>query len=653
MFFLVGACIILALPLLVALFPQKERKEGRFWDLLANRTLKGVQLPHSAPALSMDAWWSGEFQRLATSFVGERFAFRELGIRLYNELLWTAFRKSYMARESVIAGEDGFLFENGYLYHLKGLSPKLSEFDLTRFVIDLAEIRDKLSERGIAFALLITPSKAIALEGKVPARFRLGAPPAEKRDYERIKPLLEKYGLPFVDGPALARSANRRLNGAIFPRNGTHWTGPLAALTADKLVETLRPQLQVAPSGLTLAGVKVDQKPTSPDDDLLLLLNLLRAREDDYVHAVIEPSGRTSGKKLTIVGGSFVHQLAAMYDEAGTWNNIVHYYYYKISKHTYPGGLIAPLDEDKIDWPSDFGDTSAVVLEVNESAFGWNHPKAFVAGIKRFLAAPSKAASTGDAAATTIVYSAQDWYGQETSRDEMWRWAKGDARIQVVNASPLPRRIRLEFNLLSFQDDRTIRIFSGGTMELARFQVSGSAPPSPQSIEVSLEAHETQTLRFSPSQPGKPPGGADQRLLAFAVHNLRLHDLRGVPDQHSVEFVGTEWFPREGTDSDWWRWAKGTAKITVEAPADKRLILQFQAVAHLRPKKLTLIQDGKQVWSGTITPDLRTTISEIFVPPGKRSTLQLQSDGQAEQAGDSDVRLIEFAVFNLTTTAIH
>ena len=506
---LILVSLTLPLPSLVLL--RKHAPKGAWADWALNRTLHGVTLPEQSVPLSHATWFSGRFQSSVTAWVNQNFAFREAFIRGYNQMLWTLFGKSYMASESIIQGKDGWLFERGYLQDYNYMGRVLSDAEVEEMANQLLQVRNRLASFGVSFLVLVTPSKATYLPGRIPDRYKSNLANQPRRNYDRVVEELRKRNIPVVDGPAITRENASLLPGNAFPKLGVHWCRPAAYFTAEAFLRASEGDSGLSLARLRQSEVIVNDTASPPDDDLGLLLNLIRLPPGHYLHSTVTlaPGSPLRKGRLTIVGGSFVHQLTDIWEETAAWSSIAHYYYYKVSLFRFPSRRELPIDEARIDWQHDFYGADVVALEINESAMAWNHPAAFVSGL------------LGSTPPAPISFSFPDgsWHQEEVLGQTKWRWSKGDAKLSVMNATGEPRSLSVSLGLLSNGVPREVALrapdgstlWKGSvtqdkTIQLPRMTVV--VPPGKSSFELSSD------------KPGTQPSPSDPRLLAFALYDF-------------------------------------------------------------------------------------------------------------------------------------
>jgi hypothetical protein len=142
----------------------------------------------------------------------ENFAGRELLIRLYDQVLYQVFHKSYMYLEYIIRGRHGNLFERNYLVVYGRYPGPVPNEEAEALAVMMKYLSDRLKELGSCFVLLITPNKATLYPEDIPDRFleKIRRGDRQPTDYGVMVPFLKSYGVPFVDGTADHLRTQRR-----------------------------------------------------------------------------------------------------------------------------------------------------------------------------------------------------------------------------------------------------------------------------------------------------------------------------------------------------------------------------------------------------------------------------------------------------------
>lgn len=119
----------------------------------------------------------------------------------------------------------------------------------------------------------------------------------------------------------------------------------------------------------------------------------------------------------------------------------------------------------------------------------------------------------------------QGWYSPESGGGNTWTWAAGSAAVQVRNPHASPLEFRLRFGLVS-TGPRTVRVVLNG-VEIWRTAIDSGDTLAASFPGLSLKSGENR-LEFLSDEPGLKIG-ADPRVLAFSVQNLRIDLQRRAP----------------------------------------------------------------------------------------------------------------------------
>jgi len=165
-----------------------------------------------------------------------------------------------------------------------------------------------------------------------------------------------------------------------FPKTGTHWSRAAAFFTITELLKTIERESGREMPPLSQSIEIIDHQPDYADADLANLLNIIERPHQRYLHPNFQIPVNWPKRKgiLTIVGGSFVWEMASALDAARVFERLNVYYYFKVFRRQFPGEIESPVDENAIPWEEDFWNTRAVVLEGNEAAINGRHMHAFL-----------------------------------------------------------------------------------------------------------------------------------------------------------------------------------------------------------------------------------------------------------------------------------
>ena len=350
-------------------------------ERVATVHLSGVTIEKQRAPFSKKNWWNGTFQHGVEDWYRENFGFRRPALRLYNQFLFDVFRSS--SDRGIIIGRHDVLYNLGYTEDACGLGSPMPQSKIEKLASDLAAVQQNFERMNKPFIVLITPSKSVTSPDDIPHRFCPNGTSGSD-DYRRLLPLLEKAGVPFVDGQAIT-SAQKAVSGApLFPRGGLHWGDlPKYRVTDALIAEINRSRSGHMLNPLKIHSEQVDIYPRNAEEcDLLELLNLAHPNyASPYLHIEVEPTLEPGGSsKLTLVGGSFARGVVDFLVSARVFDEVSLLYYYILDREVWLPGkepVKYPIDSSR-GFAKDLLATDVVVLEINVPNIHGNHIRKFL-----------------------------------------------------------------------------------------------------------------------------------------------------------------------------------------------------------------------------------------------------------------------------------
>lgn len=363
--FAVGCLLFLAVP---GLSMAAYRVLKGSWEMRSN--LAGAWAPVIVAPPSLESLARGEFQRSFANWFNQHFGLRAHFVRMYNQYLYTAYRKTRMLSGSLLIGKGDWLYEAHYANDYVRVNPLLPPPFFEEWASRLRAASDALKRRNQAFVVLLSPSKAaIYPEFLPPDLLKLGA--KELRNYDWFTNALSKAGVPCVDGHLIAAREKARGAFPVFARGGGHWNGLAAFLTLSNLLDRAQMELGHPIAMPSLAEVKMDLNPVSNDRDLARALNLVLGPmryAGVHVETALPPAGREQRPKLAIVGNSFNWILLPLaFDGEARVFERVSFGYYNHDFYDYTPA--SPWNRMPVsEWKASLAESDIVVLEVNEAS---------------------------------------------------------------------------------------------------------------------------------------------------------------------------------------------------------------------------------------------------------------------------------------------
>lgn len=176
-----------------------------------------------------DGSWNQNVLDDATNYIADHFALRQEMVTA-NAMLQTGLLATSPA-EDVIYGRDGWLYYAETLDDYQNRAT-LTDEEVRQIAQTIADMQAYCEARGAQFVFTIAPNKNSLYPEHMPARYLQSDSPG---NYEKLKPLLEEYGVHYADLFTFLSEQDE----ILYLKTDSHWTNRGAALAHDFLMETL------------------------------------------------------------------------------------------------------------------------------------------------------------------------------------------------------------------------------------------------------------------------------------------------------------------------------------------------------------------------------------------------------------------------------
>ncbi len=332
-------------------------------------TLKTEIEPISAPS-----FLDGSFQSSLERWISENVGFRGFFIKSDNQLNFWLFREissKYPSR--IILGKDNWLFEKSYIDTYNRLDVVAPD-KLERRVTDMRRLQDLLIKRGITFLYIITPSKASIYSEYIPDSFVIKKRKALKTNYDVIIPLLDRYGIHYLDGRLFSLALKKESLDQPFPKSGTHWSYYNAYRFMETIIYKLEELSHRKMANITCTNILRSEKPiNSTDADIGSLVNVFfpRAMYGTYYFPETKSDAGPGVFKpqMILVGGSFCFHLLEHINHSQISDMDFFYYFKRLYKTSTPVfSEVGPIAEKDLDWEKEVFNRDVIIIENNEQS---------------------------------------------------------------------------------------------------------------------------------------------------------------------------------------------------------------------------------------------------------------------------------------------
>lgn len=368
------------------------QKHFRFVEL---KPLNGAIEQVEKQELSVSGWFAGDFQHAREQYLNQNFGFRELFIRLSNELGFRMFNKA--KANGVIIGKNGYLYEQVYIdaYYGRdfiGYAETDERFRKLKF------IQDKLQEQNKTLLVVFCPGKASFYPEYIPDAFKGDI---KTTNFNTHLEYAQKYQLNYINFQKYFMHLKGDSAWQLYPQTGIHWSIYGAWLAADSLSKKIEKIRGVDLPDMKCTGMKYGP-PQHGDADVAEALNLLyepAGMENimKYPEVTLDKQNKARVNLLTI-GDSFYW--AMLNFTTGIFDND-HFWFY--NRTVIPGNA----DAKNLDLDIEIKNHDVIMLMVTESnlkKFGWG----FIENAYSLLAGEDNSVNRAAELEQTIKYIKSD-----------------------------------------------------------------------------------------------------------------------------------------------------------------------------------------------------------------------------------------------------
>lgn len=337
---------------------------------LPEQKLFGALTSLPQPHFSVSSWMSGSFQKASDEWAVRHVGFRSYLIKTENQVNLSLFHTlSSQSGTPMVFGKNGYLFEKDAIntYRKTDRAPVAT---LEESVVRLRQLQDYLQQHGKLFLFVLAPNKAMVNPEYLPAAYAKKLTTSEGTNYEKIRPLLQKYNINTLDVEHFFETLKSSSPYPLFVRGGTHWSRYGACIAAQALRDSLALQTPKKLFDLSCDPVTTDYLPSGIDQDLARLTNIWGSRS--LVGLTPHPSIQITAPRdafrpsVLFVGDSFVWSILDTLKSPNTFSSPEFYYYY--SKQGLTDTSLKEIDKKNLDWEKNIFSKDALIIEASMSA---------------------------------------------------------------------------------------------------------------------------------------------------------------------------------------------------------------------------------------------------------------------------------------------
>jgi hypothetical protein len=261
------------------------------------KPLKGDISNTTDTTFTFRLWFNGDFQEVREAHLNESFGFRNLFVRLNNQVAFSLFKKANA--KQVIVGKENVLYEESYIKSYFGADFS-GEEKIADQVNKLKFLQDTLAKLNKSLILVFAPGKGFYFPEFIPDKYQQQT---GKTNIDYWLRYSKEANLNAIDYNSYFMANKNLSEYPLYPRNGIHWSQYGACLAADSLVRYMEKLRGIDMTNLNWNSVQWKESAVG-DRDIADGLNLLLERKPEvlaYPDLVYEPdSGKTKPSAIVI-----------------------------------------------------------------------------------------------------------------------------------------------------------------------------------------------------------------------------------------------------------------------------------------------------------------------------------------------------------------
>ena len=275
------------------------------------KPLTGVTTEVKKPKLTLKTYIDGSYQSDLEAFCRQELGFREWFIRIYNQYLWSCYKKT--TNKTIMVGKDDWLFEEVYVrdYYESSMYEYTSDTAEMRKIFEtealrLWKVQELLKEHNIHIFVNITPSKDMIFPEYLPENVSYTRP-VGLRAYDFYKKRFDELGIHYIDNVAIFKELKDSVDYQLFTKTGAHWSNIASVYVFDSIVRYMETIGNQKLNHLEISE-KYHAETRKPDDDLEQLLNLyfpIKAPENYYTTVNVTEDSTIVKPYMTVIGDSY------------------------------------------------------------------------------------------------------------------------------------------------------------------------------------------------------------------------------------------------------------------------------------------------------------------------------------------------------------
>ena len=335
-------------------------------NLFKVRPLHGAITEPTKCNFALNDWFSGTYQEQNEKYLNEKFGFRNLFVRINNQVAFSLFHKA--KANGVVIGKHNYLYEENYIKAYYG-TDYLGHDSIEHRMQRVKFLQDTLSKLDKNLILVYAAGKGSFYPEYFPEEYK-----TEKTttNYETHVQLSEQLGISHIDFNDYFLKQKDTSRYPLYPQYGIHWSYYCAALAADSIIRYIENIRDIDMPNLYWDNFEMTQ-PYETDYDVADGMNILfklRSFDMAYPHIVFQSDSAKTKPSVLVVSDSFFWGMFNFGIPKAFSNT--HFWFY--NKQIYPDSYESPLETSQINLMEQILNHDVIIIMATEATlpnFGW------------------------------------------------------------------------------------------------------------------------------------------------------------------------------------------------------------------------------------------------------------------------------------------
>ena len=266
------------------------------------KPLNGAIVPKVYQKLTVENWFDGTYQKTVEEYFNEKFGFRNIFVRLNNQLLFSLFEKT--TAKGVVIGKEGYLYEKDYIDAYYGRN-FIGADSIAETARKLKVIQDTLERLNKTLLVILAPGKASFFPEFIPDALKGNKTITNNEAYVQQ---FKTRGLNHIDLNSYFPALKKTTEYPLYPKNGIHWSCYGAFVAFDSIYKWFEKKLDLDLIDIKVTKTELSDTARYPDNDIILGMNLMVDSKDmplAYISKSTEINEKKKMPKLLVVSDSY------------------------------------------------------------------------------------------------------------------------------------------------------------------------------------------------------------------------------------------------------------------------------------------------------------------------------------------------------------